>query len=136
MKKAVVDQIALWLIIFLSFVTLMFLIVDYYTFIKAKDKTDTLTTFGVRMVALNKSTTDIVSNLNDLKGDYFQTIYEDNLTCVDLGTQNYKVILRSNITLKTNRITGNNETLYSTAVAFNETNPSDINCSLNLSLAN
>ncbi len=131
MKKAIIDQIMLWLVIFVSFVTLFFLVVDYYIIMKTKDRSDAVSGYGARMIALGKEHSDIISGLNNVKGEYFDTIVEDDLTCEVLTTTQYQVIFTTNITFD-NRFLDAGEKIYSTSTAFNEISSVDQNCSLNL----
>ncbi|MCK5110296.1 MAG: hypothetical protein KAQ94_02160 [Arcobacteraceae bacterium] len=132
MRKAVIDQILLWIVLFVSFVTIFYFVIDYYNIIKAKDKCDALANYGVRMKALGKSDSDIVIGLNSLKGSYFATIYDANLTCTALATEQYQVIFTTNITFK-NQFLEDGEKIYSIATAFNEVSSTDQNCTLDLS---
>jgi hypothetical protein len=132
MKQAIVDQIILWIILFVSFVTIFYLVIDYYMVIKTKDQSDLLSNYGARMKALGKDDATVVAGLNTLKGDYFQTIQEANLSCVNLATERYQIIFTTNIHLK-NSFLNENDKIYSRSSAFNEINATDINCSLNLS---
>ena len=133
-KKAVIDQILLWIVLFTSFVTIFLMVIDYYQVIKAKDKSDSLSSYGSRMQALGKDTDEIITGLNNIKGTYFSIIYDDNLTCNTLSTSRYQVIFNTNITFK-NMFLSDGETIGSTSVAFNEINSTDQNCTLNLSVS-
>ena len=130
-KKGIVDQIILWIVLFVSFVTIFLLVIDYYTVIKVKDKCNALANYSVRMKALGKDTATIVAGLNSIKTDFFDTIVEADLTCTQPGTNDYKVILTTNITF-TNKFLSEGEKIYSKATAFNEVDSTDTECSLNL----
>ncbi len=134
MRSAVIDKMLLWIVIFISFATIFFLVIDYYMIVKVKDRCDALSSYGARMKALGRDTTSIVSGLNGIKGDYFNTIYDANLTCTPLTTEQYQVIFITNITFK-NRFLNDGEKIYSKSASFNEISAIDQNCSLNLSVS-
>ena len=133
MRAAVIDKMLLWIVIFISFVSIFFIVIDYYKVVKVKDRCDALSSYGSRMKALGKDTTSIVSGLNGIKGNYFDTIYDANLTCAALATEQYQVIFTTNIIFE-NRFLDDGEILYSKSASFNEISSIDQNCSLNLSI--
>ncbi len=133
MRKAIIDQIMLWIVTFVSFVTLFFIVIDYYIVLKVKDRSAAIANYGVRMKALGREESIIVEALNNVKSDYFSTIYEDNITCEALDTELYQVIFTTNISIKDNVFLSNDEKIYAVATAFNEENATDQNCTLNLS---
>lgn len=135
MRNGVIDQILLWIVLFISFVTIFLMVIDYYIVIKIKDKCESLSNYGSRMKALGKDAAEIVSGLNIVKGDYFSTILESNLTCTPTGTSNYIVSFSTNIFIS-NKFLSSNEKIYTHAATYNEVNAIDINCSLNLSTPN
>ena len=55
------------------------------------DKANSLSEYGARAVALGKSDSDVVDGLNQIRGNSFNTITVDNLTCIENGaTENYR----------------------------------------------
>ncbi len=80
MKKAVADQIILWIVLFTVFVSFLFFIIDYSNAIKVKDNTDAIADYIARMAALDKPEDDIVIGVNQIKDDYIS-----NVTTIDLG---------------------------------------------------
>ena len=134
MKSAVIDKILLWMIIFVSFFSIFFIVIDYYKVVKVKDKLDALTNYGARMKSIGKDDTTLVSGLNVVRDNYFNNIEDSNLSCVSLGTAQYQVIFNANITFK-NRFLNDGEKIYSRSVSFNEVNSIDQNCSLDLSVS-
>lgn len=131
MKKAVIDQMMLWMIIFISFVTMLFMVMDYYVVIKTKDTSDLLSNYGARMKALGKNDDIIVDGLNTIKSDYFATVNSGDLLCDTSDTGGYKIKLTANISI-VNRFLSADEKIYSYSSAFNEVNSDDISCTLNL----
>lgn len=110
------------------------MVVDYYMVMKTKERTDALANYSVRMKALGRDDENITAGLNRLKSSYFDTIVEDDLLCEELETQTYKVVMKTNIFIN-NSFISEDQKIYSYASAFNESNSVDINCTLDLRLA-
>ena len=127
-KKAVIDQMMLWIVIFISFVILFFLVIDYYTVVKVKQRSDTLVNYGVRMKALGRDNIDIVQGLNNLKIKYIDTKKEVDLICTTVSDGNYTVKFNTQININTNTFEKKN--VHSYASSFNEVDNKDINCTL------
>lgn len=133
MKKAVVDQIILWIVLFTIFVSFLFFVIEYSNAIKVKDSTDAVADYVARMVALDKSPTEIVTGANKIKDDYFATIQDGDLTCVTDNTQsNYQVIMNVYTTLTNDFLSFGNQNVHSKTVVFNEGSEFQIECSLTL----
>jgi cell division protein FtsB len=134
MKKAVVDQILLWIVLFISFVGFLFFTIEYSNAIKVKDNTDAIADYTAKMVSLANNNTDIVSGLNNIKDDYFNTIIEDALVCnEDLFTSNYQVIINVYTTLDNGFLSLGSNNVHSKTVVFNEASEYKKECSLTLS---
>jgi hypothetical protein len=130
-KKGIIDQIMLWLVIFISFVIIFVMVTDYYVVVKFKDRTDTMANYGVRMKALGREDTNITVGLNNLKSDSIDDIVEDDLICTEDDTlENYQV--KFSINLDINTTTFKNKSIHSYTSAFNEVNKSSIDCNLTL----
>jgi hypothetical protein len=132
MKKAIVDQVLLWIVIFISFITIFFFIVDYYSVVKLKDKSDLLVQYSVRMIALNKTTDEVVTGLNSIKSDYLNTISSEDLVCSIITNGEYKVKVTSWIDI--DNIILEDVNMSASASSFNEASSSNISCTLNLSI--
>ena len=131
-KKAVIDQMLLWIVLFISFVTIFLLVIDYYMVLKTKDRTDTIVNYGVRMKALGRDDIDIVSGINNIKSDFFDTVITDDLSCTDDNeTTSYQVIFSTSVTFN-NMFLSDTDQINSKASAFNEVNSHNIDCNLTL----
>jgi Flp pilus assembly protein TadG len=134
MKKAIIDQIILWIILFIAFVTFLFFIIDYSNALKVKDNTDAIGDYIARMIALDKPESDIVSGANVVKDDYFATILENELSCSsDTTISNHQVIVNIYTTLKNGFLPIGNNNVHSKTVVFNESSEFQKECSLTLS---
>ncbi len=134
MRPAIVDQIILWIVLFVSFATIFYMVIDYSTVIRVQDKSDALASYGARMKALGKEDNIIVNGLNIQRGNYFDTIVADDLTCsTNSAATNYQVIFTTNISI-VNTFIDANERIYAISTAFNETSDDEVQCTLNLRL--
>jgi hypothetical protein len=130
-KKAIIDQIMLWLVIFVSFVIILFMVIDYYVVVKFKDRCDTMANYAVRMKALGRDDENITAGLNNLKSDSIDEIVEDDLISIESNTaENYQV--KFSVNLDINTTTFKNKSIHSYTSAFNEVDSSSIDCNLTL----
>lgn len=131
MRKAVIDKILLFLVLFISFASIFFMVIDYYVVLKVKENMDNLTHYTIRMVALGKDEDDIITKLNSF--NYFSTINSDDLICFETGDNNYTITLTSTTFIDDNRLFSSSDIIFSSVAFFNEVNSSDIRCNLYLS---
>lgn len=133
-KKAVIDQVILWIVLFIVFVGFLFFIIDYSNAIKVKDNTDALADYIARMVALNKPEDDIITGANNIKDDYVATIVAANLVCVENNAlSNHQAIVNVYATLTNNFLPVANNNVHSRKVVFNENSEFQKECTLTLS---
>lgn len=134
MKNAVVDQIVLWIVLFIIFVSFLFFVIEYSNAIKVKDNTDAIADYTARMVALGKTEDDIATSINDsIKDDYFNTVAGSGIVCVeDTATSNYQVIVNVETTMTNDFLTSSN--VLSRTVVFNEISEFKKECDLTLSI--
>lgn len=134
MKNAVVDQIILWIMLFIIFVGFLFFVIDYANAVKVKDNTDAIADYTARMVALNKDSSEIISGANTIKDDYFTTISQSDLVCIEDETlSNHQVIINVYTTLTNSFLPVGNSNVHSKTVVFNESSQTEIECTLTLS---
>ena len=134
MKKAVIDQIILWIILFTVFVGFLFFIIDYSNAMKVKDNTDAIADYIGRMVALNKNEADIIEGVNRVKDAYFATVDLANLVCnTNNAVSNHQVIVNVYTTLTNSFLPVEANNVHSKTVVFNENSEFEKECSLTLS---
>lgn len=134
LKKAVVDQIFLWIVLFTIFVGFLFFIIDYSNTMKVKDNTDAIADYIGRMVALNKNEADIIEGINRVKDDYFADVSSSNLSCVaNNSISNYQVVVNVYTTLTNSFIPVAQNNIHSKTVVFNENSEFEKECILTLS---
>lgn len=134
MKKAAIDQIILWIVLFTIFVSFLFFIIDYSNAIKVKDNTDAVADYVARMVALDKPNSEIITGANKIKDSYFATIQEGDIICnIDTSISNHEVIMNVYTTLTNGFLNAGNNNVHSKTVVFNESSEFQKECSLTLS---
>ncbi len=134
MKKAVADQIILWIVLFTIFVSFLFFIIDYSNAIKVKDNTDAIGDYIAGMAALDKPEDDIVTGVNQIKDDYIANVTTIDLVCnVNTAISNHQVIVNVYATLVNNFLPVQNNNVHSKTVVFNDSGEFQKECSLTLS---
>ena len=134
MKKAVVDQIILWIVFLIIFASFLFFVIDYSNAIKVKDNTDAIADYIARMVALDKDSTDIINGANTIKDDYFASMQVANLVCTtNSGLSNHQVIINVYTTISNSFIPVVANNIHSKTVVFNESSEYQEECSITLS---
>lgn len=133
-KKAVVDQILLWIVLFITFVIFLFFTIDYSNALKVNDNASAIGNYTARMIAMNKNESEIVAGLNKIKDDYIATIQEDDLSCTEDDTKtNHQIIVNVYTTLNNSFLPTGNNNVHSKTIVFNESGDSEKECTLTLS---
>lgn len=136
MKSAVIENIILWMVMFIGFATLFFFVIDYAKIIRIKDNMNALSDYSSRVVALNGTgnLTALATNLNTIKVTAVNTISAGDFNCNTVNNNTYQVIFTT--------ITSNSsyefftDKLSSTKAVFNQVNSNTINCTLTITLSN
>lgn len=132
MKPAVIEQIMVWLLIFVGFATLLFLTMEYAAIVRLKSNNDTLAQQGARLIALGKSNADIAAALNTMKVSYYATIDADDIVCTEVVDTSYQIILNVTSTYTDAKVLTISD-ITAKAATFNETNSNEITCDIVLS---
>ncbi len=134
MKKAVIDQIILWIVLFTIFVSFLFFIIDYSNAVKVKDNANAIADYIGRMTALDKDKDDIVTGINQIKDDYISNVTASNLVCnVNTAITNHQVIVNIYATIVNSFLPVTQNNVHSKTVVFNESSEFQKECSLTLS---
>ena len=130
MKPAIVDQIVLWIVMFLGFVTSLFMIVDYSSIMRIKSDNDTLAQQGARMIALGKTNSEVTTTLNNMRNQYYAVISDADITCDEVVASSFQVIFNVVSTYSDTKVLTFTNTINSKVAAFNEINENEITCTL------
>lgn len=132
MKKAIVDQIMLWTTVFVSFVVILFLVVDYSMVMRMQGNMELMSQYGARMTAIGKSETEIATQLNNMKVSYFGTISGGDIVCTTTTDGSYKIIFNITGLYTDTNILNPRDTLTSSSAVFNELTTDEVECNLTL----
>jgi Flp pilus assembly protein TadG len=127
-----IDQILMFTIIFVNFVFLFFLVIDYANTSRIKANTHTIAHYGARMIGLGYGTTTIAEGMNNLKIDYFATINAADITCDTLVSNNRQSIFIVNATYDNQLILSGVSDIQTKQVAYNQESAADEECTLTL----
>ncbi|MDZ7818424.1 MAG: hypothetical protein U5K55_07335 [Aliarcobacter sp.] len=134
MKKAVIDQIILWIVMFTIFVSFLFFIIDYSNTVKTQDNTSAIADYIARMNALDKDEADIIIGINEIKNSYFAEVTNADLNCTtNTAISNHQVIVNVYATIINNFLSAIENNIHSKAVVFNESSEFQKECNLTLS---
>lgn len=98
MKPAYIEQVLLWLTIFVGFVTLLFIIIEFSNITRIQGNMDLMADAGAQMKSLGVEDVNVSASLNKIKKPYFNDIVADGsspdsvLECVDTGNATYQII--------------------------------------------
>ncbi|PHS57982.1 MAG: hypothetical protein COB17_04600 [Sulfurimonas sp.] len=133
MREAVIDQILLWMVLLIGFVSLLFITIDYSTIIRLKSNNDTLAQQAARLVALGRDTDMIADSLNNIKNKYYANISAEDIICAEVNDITYQVIFNVVSTYTNTKVLTFDDSIYSRVVVFNEVNSNEVTCTLTLS---
>lgn len=134
MKPAYIENILIWMVMFIGFVTLFFFVIDYASIVRIKDNMDALSDFGARSIAINGTGTDISAQLNVTSVNAINAITSGNLNCNSVANNAFQVIFITQATNSSYKFFNNQ--LTSRRVVFNEVNSNTVTCTLNITLSN
>ena len=135
MKKAYIENILLWMVMFIGFVTLFFFVIDYATIVRVKDNMDAISDYGARVVSNSGIGVDLSTNINSMKVNAINTVSANtNTICSTDANGAYQVIFITKTTNNEFKFFGNN--LGSKRVVYNENSSDTITCTLNITLSN
>ncbi|NQY94730.1 MAG: hypothetical protein HRT43_11230 [Campylobacteraceae bacterium] len=132
MKTAIVDQILLWVVLLVGFVTLLFITVDYSAVMRLKNNNDTLAQQGARLIALGKTNDEVAESLNNIKNVFYADISGGDITCEEVTATSYQVIFNVISTYDDAKILTISDSIYAKVAVFNESNSNEITCTLTM----
>ena len=132
MKTAIVDQILLWVVLLVGFVTLLFITVDYSAVMRLKNNNDTLAQQGARLIALCKTNDEVADSLNNIKNVFYADVSGGDITCEEVTATSYQVIFNVISTYDDAKILTISDSIYAKVAVFNESNSNEITCTLTM----
>lgn len=141
-KPAFIDQMAMWMVIFLAFVWLFFFVLDYAKLLRVKDNMDAIADYTANVIGKEGSASSVISDIvdeinSDIKLSMINTLTTTSIICNDLTDNAYKVIIDVKTT---NNISSMmyKDTISTKRVVFNQSTTvgDSIDCTMNISLSN
>ena len=136
MKKAYIEQILMWLVIFTAFVWVFIFIIDYGSILRIKDNLDDISEYASYSKAKGLSDTVIISGMNKLARG-IEPIISSNYNCVDSTTvTDHQVTfnITSSNQFKGNILHKNGITIQSSKTKFSHVEELNSTCTLSVTL--
>lgn len=145
MKPAYIENILMWMTIFIGFIWMFFFVIDYATAIRIKDNIDALSEYGARLASetIDQTTIDtdatFITNLNNIRIKKISNLNTSNLVCTIATTTpqstNYQVIFVTKGTYLDGFLSNQGtDNFTSTKVVFNENSPAQLTCTLSITI--
>lgn len=141
MKNAYVENILLWIVMFIGFVTFFFFVLNYAKVVRVKDNMDSFSDYGARIISISGTDSTAISNLvtrlNAMSINGMATITTADLSCtsVDDMPPRYQVIFTTQTSNTTNIAAFYSNQLVSRRAVFNESGSSTVSCTLTVTFS-
>jgi Flp pilus assembly protein TadG len=138
MKSGYIENILLWMVMFIGFAGLLFFVINYATIIRVKDNMDAISDYGALRISkdgLTLNTTQFTNKLNNMKVSAIGTIDATlgvDLNCSTVADSAYQVIFITRSTNTSYKFFNNR--LTSKRVVYNESNSNTVTCTLDVTL--
>lgn len=136
MKPAYIENILLWMVMFIGFATMFFFVINYATIVRVKDNMDAMSDYAASRVSLQGIGADLVTDLNNMKVGRINNITAGNIVCNSVvnNPPDFQVIFITQTS--NNSIEFYQKSLTSRRVVFNEFNSQTVTCTLTVTLSN
>ncbi|MCI4399171.1 MAG: hypothetical protein JHC37_01285 [Campylobacteraceae bacterium] len=128
-RSGFIDQFLAFMIIFVAFVSLLFLIIGYSNISRLQNNMDTMANIVARMFSTGKTADDVINRINSVKLGYFATATTSDMNISCLGSTN-KIVVTISSSYDPPVLGVFN--INSASSAYNEQNSSDCNVSIYL----
>lgn len=135
MKKAAIETIFVWIVIFALFVSIFFFVIHYTVIVRVKDTMDTIANYASNYIATNGVGDDLSSRINDIATKNFDTISADTSSiCSTANNNDFKIIFIVTTTSDSNLYFYKDQ-LVSRKVVFNQDGTGNtITCNLSVKI--
>jgi hypothetical protein len=136
-KPAYIENILLWMVMFIGFATLFFFVINYASIIRVKDHLDALSDYGANTISMQGSRTDISAQLNSMAGRGLDTINTGDLVCNQIAEEirTFQVIFNTVTTNSSYKFFDHQ--LSSRRVVFNQDGSGNtVTCTLSVTILN
>ncbi len=136
MKKAAIENIFIWMVLFVGFMTLFFFVIDYATVLRVKDNMNAISDYGANYVGVNGTGDDLTTQINAMKSNSIVQLTAGQANtgtiCITNANNQYKVIFITQSTNNSFKFFGNK--LITSRAVFNQSGSDTITCTLDITL--
>jgi len=138
MKPAYIENILLWMVMFIGFAGLFFFVINYASIVRIKDNMDAISDYGALRISKDGLTLDtdlFTTKLNNMKVSAINTIDATmgvDLNCTTVADAAYQVTFITQTTNTSYKFFNNQ--LISKRVVYNESNSNSVTCTLDITL--
>ncbi len=144
-KPAYIEQMLMWMVIFIGFVWMFFFVIDYATAVRLKENMDSMSKYAARYVSnfntQNTVSTDaqLITNLNNIRNSKIATITAANINCViatvaPQDTNSQSIFIVQGTYLKSFLSNQGSNNFTSRTVAYNQASVAQITCTLSVTI--
>ncbi len=132
MRNGMVDFVMAFMLLFVTFVLMLFLVLGFRNSVKIESYLDAVATQGVRILAIENDENEVITLANTLKMTAIETVDIDDLTCsVGSGDRVVHLVIQVDYEVP---VLGS-KTFKSSAAAYNEDQNQELNCTLLLGVS-
>jgi len=134
MRRGILDHIIMQILVFVFFVSMLFLVIDYGNIARMQNILDTIAQQGARMISLDNTLTQVANMINAQKTNHFLSVSSSDIVCISSGSSSQVNFIANGDYNTSFSAIGNNGAVSVTSgsSAYNEANSSDINCTISL----
>jgi|GEM_PF-3932886 len=134
MKSAAIENIFVWMMIFVGFTSLFFFVINYATILRIQDNMNAISDYGANYIANNGTGTDISANINDISVSGIDNVTSANLVCNESTNvpPDYQVSFTTESSNNSYKFYGSK--LSATRVVYNQLSGNTIDCTLTVNL--
>ncbi len=136
MKKAAIENIFIWMVLFVGFATLFFFVIDYATVLRVRDNMNAISDYGANYVGVNGIGDDLTTQINAMRSNSIVQLNpsqaDTSVICIPNANNQYKVIFITQTTNNSFKFYENK--LITSRAVFNQSSSDTITCTLNITL--
>ena len=137
MKPAYIENILIWMVMFIGFVSLFFFVINYASIVKVKDNMNAMADYAANIKATDETITDVelITNLNNMKANAVTTLVVGDIVCNSVtdtpATYQVSVSVQTAAGTEYKFYT---DQIVAKRVVFNEINSDTVTCTLSITL--
>ncbi|WP_321469038.1 hypothetical protein [Halarcobacter sp.] len=136
LKKAYIENILLWMVMFIGFVTFFFFVINYAKVARVKDNMDAISDYGARLISTNGTgaitISSFITRVNNMSVKGIDPVATADLICNEDNTivpPEYQVIFSTQLA---GGVSFYDKQIVSRRVVFNENGSETVTCTLTI----